>query len=146
MAQQIVVDANLCVALTIPLAYSDAAAKQWLFWETNHVQIHTPLLWEYEIVSALRKAIAVHLISKKEAENAFQRMLVLGVERSIPDPDLHRSALRWAELANQTVAYDSQYLALAEALQADFWTADKRLFDSLKRKKLPWLHWIGEVS
>jgi predicted nucleic acid-binding protein len=35
---------------------------------------------------------------------------------------------------------------LAEALQADFWTADKRLVDSLKSKKLAWLHWIGEVS
>jgi len=146
MAQPIVVDANLCVALTIPLPYLDPVAKQWLFWETNRVQIYAPLLWEYEIVSALRKAIAVGLISKKEAENAFQRMWVLGVERRIPDPDLHHSALRWAERAKQTVAYDSQYLALAEALQADFWTADKRLFDSLKSNKLNWFHWIGEVS
>ena len=146
MAQPIVVDANLCIALTIPLPYSDAAAKQWLFWELNRVQIYAPFLWEYEIVSALRKAIAVGLINKKEADTALQRMLVLGVERSIPDPGLHRSALQWAERANQTVAYDSQYLALAEALQADFWTADKRLFDSLKSKKLSWLHWIGEVS
>lgn len=146
MAQRIVVDANLCVALIIPLPYSDAAAKQWLFWETNRVQIHAPLLWEYEIVSALRKAIAVRLISKKEAEIAFQRMWGLGVERSISDPDLHRSALQWAERLNQTVAYDSQYLALAEALQADFWTADRGLVDSLKSKKLAWLYWIGEIS
>jgi len=146
MAQQIVVDANLCIALTIPLPYSEAAAKQWLFWETNRVPIYAPLLWEYEIVSALRKAIAVELISKKQAENAFQSLLVLGVARSTPDPDLHRLALQWAERANQMVAYDSQYLALAETLQADFWTADKRLFDSLKSKKLNWLHWIGQIS
>ena len=146
MAEQIVVDANLCIALTIPLPYSEPAAKQWLSWETNRLQIYAPLLWEYEIVSALRKAIVVGLISKNEAENAFQRLLVLGVERSTPNPDLHRLALQWAERANQTVAYDSQYLALAETLQADFWTADKRLFDSLKSKKLSWLHWIGQVS
>ena len=139
------VDANLCIALTIPLPYSDAAAKQWLFWETNRVQIYAPLSWEHEIVSALRKATAARLINKKEADNALQRMLILGVERSSPNPDYHRSALQWAERANQTVAYDSQYLALAEALQADFWTADIRLFDSLKSKKLNWLHWIGEV-
>ena len=146
MAQQIVVDANLCIALTIPLPYSEAAAKQWLFWETNRLQLYAPLLWEYEIVSALRKAIAVGLINKKEAQNALKLLLVLGVERSTPDPDLHRLALQWADRANQTVAYDSQYLALAETLQADFWTADKRLFDSLKSKRLGWLHWIGEVS
>ena len=146
MAQPIVIDANLCIALVIPLPYSEAAAKQWLFWETSRVQIYAPLLWEYEIVSALRKAIAIRLISKKEAENSFQRLWGLGVEHITPDPDLHRSALLWAERTNQTVAYDGQYLALAETLQADFWTADKRLFDSLKTKKLAWMHWIGEVS
>ena len=146
MAQRIVVDANLCIALIVPVAYSDAAAKQWLLWEMNRDQMYAPLLWEYEVVSALRKAIAVGLISKKESENALQRLLVLGVERSLPDSDLHRSALQWADGVNQPVAYDSQYLALAEALQADFWTADKRLIDSLKSRKLAWLHWIGEVS
>jgi predicted nucleic acid-binding protein len=146
MAQRIVIDANLCIALTIPLAYSEAAAKQWLFWEMNRFEIHAPLLWEYEIVSALRKAIVVGLISKKEAESALRRLLALGVERSTPDPNLHGLALQWAERAKQTVAYDSQYLAQAEALQADFWTADKRLVDSLKSRKLTWLHWIGEVT
>jgi predicted nucleic acid-binding protein len=146
MAQRIVVDANLCIALIIPLAYSDAAAKQWLYWEMNRVQMYAPLLWEYEVVSALRKAIAVGLISKRETETALQRLLILGVERSTPDVDLHRSALQWAEHINHPVAYDSQYLALAETLEADFWTADKRLIDSLKNKKLAWLHWIGEAS
>lgn len=146
MAQRIVVDANLCIALTIPLPYSEAAAKQWLFWEVNRFEIYAPVLWEYEIVSALRKAIIVGLISKRDTENALQRLLMLGVERKTPDPDLHHSALQWAERAKQTVAYDSQYLALAEALQADFWSADKRLVDSLKSRKLAWLHWIGEVS
>lgn len=146
MAQKIVVDANLCIALMIPLTYSDTAAKQWLLWEMNRDQIYAPLLWEYEVVSALRKANAIGLISKKETENAFQRLFTLGVERCVPDLDLHRSALLWADRVNQPVAYDSQYLALAEALQADFWTADKRLIDSLKGRKLAWLHWIGEVS
>ncbi len=146
MAQRIVVDANLCIALIIPLAYSDPAAKQWLFWEMNRVQMYAPLLWEYEVVSALRKAIIAGLISKKKTESAFQRLLILGVERIIPDVDLHRSALRWAEYVNQPVAYDSQYLALAETLEADFWTADRRLIDSLKSRKLTWLHWIGEIS
>jgi predicted nucleic acid-binding protein len=146
MAQRIVVDANLCIALIIPLPYSDAAAKQWLFWETNRAQIYAPLLWEYEIGSALRKSNSIGLINKKEAENSFQRLLVLGIERIVPDPELHRSALQWAERAKQAVAYDGQYLAVAEALQADFWTADKRLVDSLKSKKLTWLHWIGDIS
>jgi predicted nucleic acid-binding protein len=146
MAQRIVVDANLCIALVLPLPYSEVAAKQWLSWETGRMKIDAPLLWEYEVVSALRKASAAGLISTKETELALQRLMILGVECHAPQSDLHRSALRWAERVGQTVAYDGQYLALAEALEADFWTADKRLVDSLKFKKLTWLHWIGEGS
>jgi predicted nucleic acid-binding protein len=146
MAQRIVVDANLCIALIIPLPYSDAAARKWLAWETNRVSLYAPFLWEYEVVSALRKAILAGLINRDEIENALQRLLSLGVETVPPDVELHRFALRWSERIGQPVAYDGQYLALAEALQADLWTADKRLIDVLKNQNLSWLHWIGEVS
>lgn len=146
MAQRIVVDANLCVALIIPLPYSEAAAKKWLAWETERVSLYAPLLCEYEVVSALRKAILAGLINQDEIENALQRLLILGVETVSPDAELHRSALRWSERIGQPVAYDGQYLALAEALQADLWTADKRLIDVLENQNLAWLHWIGETN
>ena len=42
--------------------------------------------------------------------------------------DLDRLAMDWAERLNQTVAYDTQYLALAEQLGAEFWSADRRWF------------------
>ena len=146
MAQRIVVDANLYVALIIPLPYSKAAAKRWLAWETERVSLYAPLLWEYEVVSALRKAILAGLISREETESALQRLFILGVETVPPDAELHRAALKWSELIGQPVAYDGQYLALAEALQADLWTADKRLIDVLKNQNLAWLHWIGETD
>ena len=146
MAQRIVVDANLSVALIIPLPYSEAAANKWLAWETDRVSLFAPYLWEYEVVSAFRKAILAGLINRDETEKALQRLLILGVEMMPPDIELHRSALLWSEHIGQPVAYDSQYLALAEALQADLWTADKRLIDILKSRNLSWLHWIGETS
>ena len=146
MAQRIVVDANLSVALIIPLPYSEVAANKWLAWEMDRVSLFAPFLWEYEVVSALRKAILAGLINRDETEKALQRLLILGVETMPPDIDLHRSALLWSEHIRQPVAYDSQYLALAEALQADLWTADKRLIDILKSRNLSWLHWIGETS
>ena len=146
MAQRIVVDANLCVALIIPLVYSEAAANKWLSWETNRVNLYAPLLWEYEIVSALRKAIVTGLLNSEEIESALQRLFILGVEAVSPDIGLHRSALQWSQRVGQPVAYDGQYLALAEALQADLWTVDKQLVNALKSQNLSWLHWIGEVS
>lgn len=145
MAQKIVVDANLCVALIVPLAYSEAAAKQWLSWESDRVSLYAPSLWENEVVSALRKAIVAGLINSNETKSALRRLLILGVEEVSPDIELHHSALQWSERVGQPIAYDGQYLALAEALEADLWTANKRLIDALKNHHLSWLHWIGEA-
>ena len=36
-----------------------------------------------------------------------------------------------------------RYLALAEFQQCEFWTADERLWNSVKRD-LRWVHWLGE--
>jgi predicted nucleic acid-binding protein len=41
-------------------------------------------------------------------------------------------------------AYDSYYLALAQVLECDFWTADKRLFNALQGAHLGWVHWIED--
>jgi predicted nucleic acid-binding protein len=41
---------------------------------------------------------------------------------------------------NRAAAYDCFYLAIAEALGADFWTADQRLYRSLEAERLGWLH------
>lgn len=146
MAQRIVVDANLCVALIVPLAYSDAAAKKWLSWTSERVNLYAPRLWEYEVVSALRKAIVAGLIAGDEMESALQRLYMLGVEVVNPDIKLHRSALQWSERLMQPVAYHCQYLALAESIQAELWTADKRLIVALKDQNISWLHWIGKSA
>jgi len=146
MAQRIVVDANLCVALIVPLVYSEATAKKWHAWEADRASLYAPLLWEYEVVSALRKAVFARWLNSSEAENALQRLFNLGVEVIPPDSELHHSALHWSDRTGQPVAYDGQYIALAEALQAELWTADKRLSKALSSQNLPWLHWIGEAA
>jgi len=43
-------------------------------------------------------------------------------------------------------AYDSYYLALAETLEAEFWTADKPLFNAVGNAGPAGLHWIGEIA
>ncbi len=39
-------------------------------------------------------------------------------------------------------AYDAQYLALAEWMKMDLWTADARLINTLKPFKLNWIHGV----
>lgn len=51
----------------------------------------------------------------------------------------------WTLKLKRASAYDCYYLVIAEALEAQFWTADRRLFHLLGPEQLDWLHWSGEV-
>jgi predicted nucleic acid-binding protein len=46
---------------------------------------------------------------------------------------------------NRPAAYDAHHLALAEMMNCEFWTADRRLFNVVK-DKLPWVHWLREFE
>ena len=46
---------------------------------------------------------------------------------------------------NQPTAYDTAYLALAQLDRCDFWTADRRLYNTVK-EELPWVKWIGNAT
>jgi predicted nucleic acid-binding protein len=47
-----------------------------------------------------------------------------------------------AEEFNRPTAYDAQYLALAERLSCDFWTADERMSNAVSGKFLS-IRWLG---
>ena len=138
----VVIDANLAVALAIALPYSERAVTLMADWARERVCVYAPLLWEYEVVSALRKAVALGLLPVDEAPYTLERLWALGVQPVPPGPDLHRQALAWAERLGQTVAYDAQYLALAERLGAEFYTADRRLASLAEAAGLPWVRSI----
>ena len=46
---------------------------------------------------------------------------------------------------NRPRAYDTQYMALAERLHCEFWTADERLFNVVG-KELNWIRWLGHFA
>ena len=58
---------------------------------------------------------------------------------------LHHRALELASQLNQGAAYDSHYLALAETLACDLWTADQRLQRTASPLP-PAVHWLGELA
>jgi predicted nucleic acid-binding protein len=122
-----VVDANLLLALVLPLPYSEAAEELLDRWLDEGESLISPSIWEYEAVSAVRKYVVQQRATPEQADH-----LMLGLDslpvRSVPtDPELRRSALSWADRLGQFAAYDSFYVALAERLGCDVWTADKRL-------------------
>lgn len=61
------------------------------------------------------------------------------------DNELLKRAYDLAEQLNRPAAYDAQYLALAERLGCDFWTADEKLFNAVGAS-LTWVRWLGAFS
>ena len=61
--------------------------------------------------------------------------------RFFGDAELHRQALKIAQRYNLPATYDAHYLALAERLGIEFWTADRRLFNAVQSS----LSWVNLV-
>ena len=59
-------------------------------------------------------------------------------------PGIHTRAIELAGDLGQGAAYDSHYLALAEFLECDMWTADGRFYRSAGRG-IERVRWIGEL-
>ena len=141
----IVIDANIAVALIVRLPYSEKAEQLFLAWHRNNSALFAPSLWHSEIVSALHKLAFAGQMSAEDAHDGIRKLDRLRVEIIPPDTDLLLASFEWAGKLNQMAAYDAQYMALAERLGAEMWTADRRLFNSVKAE-IPWLHWVGSLS
>ncbi|MEZ0396569.1 MAG: type II toxin-antitoxin system VapC family toxin [Anaerolineales bacterium] len=109
------------------------------------VQPVAPALWGYETTSVLAKAVHFEQITEAEGRQALAQLAALNVQLFPPTFEQNQAALTWALRLKRAAAYDGYYLALAQSLDCDFWTADGRLFQSLKEEKLKWLHWIEEI-
>lgn len=85
--------------------------------------VAAPHLLDAEILQVLRGLERARKLTAEQAAAYLRIYLELDVNR-IPMKDL---APRIWELRHQVSAYDASYVALAEALDAPLWTADRRL-------------------
>jgi predicted nucleic acid-binding protein len=52
--------------------------------------------------------------------------------------------LEWTERLGQPVAYDAVYVELADRMQAELWTADRRLAVAARSVGLEWVHHVDD--
>lgn len=87
------------------------------------LDLHVPAVCDLEVVSGLRSGVLKGSFSPTRAEEAIEDYLDLPLTRHGHQAFLNRSfALR-----DVLSTYDATYVALAEALEADLVTADRRL-------------------
>jgi predicted nucleic acid-binding protein len=112
--------------------------------EEQNLRLAAPTLFHYKIVSVVRKHVFRATLTSDEAETILTDLLLIPVQLMLDDA-LIRRAYELATQFNRPTAYDAQYLAVAERLNCDFWTADEKLFNAV-RDGLNWVKWVGNFE
>jgi predicted nucleic acid-binding protein len=131
MTKSLLVDASFAFKLILPGPNQSRLRAQISEWIQAGHTLYAPTLWLYEITSALAKAVHFGSLTPAEAKRALKLAFELSLILVQPDESQAGLALDWTLRLKRAAAYDSFYLALAETLVAEFWTADKRLGNAL---------------
>jgi predicted nucleic acid-binding protein len=115
----LVIDASAVMAALV----DDGVDGRWAERQLAAGHVAAPHLMPVEVASILRRAVRAGEISGDAASMAHAELLELGVALFPYAP----FASRVWELRNNVTAYDAWYVALAESLQADLATLDRRL-------------------
>jgi predicted nucleic acid-binding protein len=133
------VDANLVIRLVADPA-DESVQHLWEKWDTERRHLAAPTLLYYEVANALYRYRKLGYMGASSAQLALKAALALPLELH-GEADLHWRALELAEWLSLPAAYDAHYLALAELLEGEFWTADGRLARTVQ-PSLPWVHLV----
>ncbi|MCA9972015.1 MAG: type II toxin-antitoxin system VapC family toxin [Anaerolineales bacterium] len=136
MTTSLVVDASLTLNFLVPGAAHAQLYPLFEQWQVAGVALAAPTLWAYEMTSNVNKLVHFGLITAAEGNRLLKLLPALNVQLVVPDDELRSNAYRWTRQLNRAAAYDSFYLALAERLNCDFWTADQRLVRAVNQ---PWV-------
>ena len=110
-------------------------------WKNTGIELVAPDFMPSKVASAFRKKIQEGFLTSDSTKRLITRFYGLDIELR-PSRPLHNRAIDLAVELNQRLAYDSHYLALAESLDCEFWTAD-RPFYRAAQGSYPRVRWIG---
>jgi predicted nucleic acid-binding protein len=141
-SDSVVIDSNIFIG-TLLQHPMRVQCRALLAENSANQHVYAPTLWLYEVTSTLTRAVRDGNIAREEAQQAIDKFLRYGVHLIAPDQRLSVAALDWTLRLNRAAAYDSFYLALAQSLNCDFWTADRKLVRAVNE---PWVRWIGDLQ
>jgi predicted nucleic acid-binding protein len=135
-------DASLALKLLVVEDDSARARSLWRSWVTKGIEVVAPGLFVFECASALRRMIVRHDLDEERGRSALELLLTMPVSLRAPEGLVER-AWDLARDLDRPTAYDCFYIGVAELLDIECWTADRRLFNAVHEKK-PWLHHLAE--
>ncbi|MEI8132645.1 MAG: type II toxin-antitoxin system VapC family toxin [Leptolinea sp.] len=144
MSSQIIcIDPGPVIQLTA-FPRNNAIKTLWERWEREDRRILAPSLLFFDITNILSTYVRQGVLSANTVQTILQAARALPLHL-VDEPDIQLRALKLSERLNLPVGCDPHYLALAEKLDAELWTYDRRLAVAVNQPgSAPRVRWIGK--
>ena len=146
MNHALVVDSSVAIKLLLEEEFSDQAQTLYEASVQAGRTLLAPPHFSGEVCNALyqrlRTTMASRNITELEADRALSIFLRLPI-RAVSSIELYQRAFVFAKNHRLLSMYDSLYVVAAQMVDAELWTADRRLFNGLG-SAAPWVRWIGD--
>jgi predicted nucleic acid-binding protein len=136
MTTYLTIDSSIAYKLITPHTNQQKFIALMSQWQRAGYQLCAPALWLYEVTSIFTKMVHFGELSEQKAKKGIRLANDIGIQLIAPDQDQTLKAYEWTRRLRRIAAYDSFYLALAEELECDLWTTDKRLVNASAQ---PWV-------
>ena len=144
MNGHVVVDASLAVKWLVEEDDSDKAHAILQSWVDQGMTRIAPYLMPFEVANALHRRVLRGEMNVVDSQRMIARLLESRLELRQP-PNLHVRALQIASQLKQSAAYDAHYVALAESVGCELWTADERFYRAAS-PTVDNVRWVGNFS
>jgi len=138
---------TVCIDASVVLRYvlmpDDAPIKTvWQTWVKDEINLVAPSLLFYEVTNGLYQQQRNKYLSPETIWKTLELSLDLPITL-VNEKNLHLRAREIAMQYNLPATYDAHYLALAEWMDIELWTADKRLVKAVQSFDLDWVQGVG---
>lgn len=128
---QVAIDASFLLKLFLPEEKSEKAEKIWKGWIKDSVEVVAPTLIIFEASSVLRNKVYREIIDSEIGKEIINQLKELDISLVYVD-DILEIAWDIGCMLKSSTLYDCFYIALAKFLNIPLWTADRKLYDSIK--------------
>jgi predicted nucleic acid-binding protein len=139
----VVVDASLAIKWVLKEDLRAEALVLLSRWDQDGVTKLAPSWFSCEIANVLLKRMWKSKLTLLEAQTSLDSIASAVVVRDI-EPIVAKRGLEIAWSLGRTASYDSHYVAMAEHLGVELWTADERFWNAAS-PTFPFVKWLGSV-